>query len=121
MDKTQETLDMFGKLGNQSFDSLKQLGELQMNAWAQLMDKQVAMFNNVLENTSKQAELVTSSKTIEEKMNAQMELSRDFAENMMEKTRESVELAQETTEAYRQWAEKNVETAKQQFETATAA
>jgi len=121
MDKTQETFELFGKFGNQSLDSLKQLGELQMNAWTKLMDKQVALFNSVMDNTSKQVELVSSNKTVEEKINAQMELSRNFAENMMEKTRESVELAQETTEAYRQWADKNIETAKQQFETATAA
>ncbi|MCP3674991.1 MAG: phasin family protein, partial [Gammaproteobacteria bacterium] len=98
---TKKAFETAEKIGNQSVDSLRQLGELQMNTWNNVIDQQLAIFNAIINTTSKQSELYTGTKNVEEIVRKQTELNRSLTEEIMGKTRESIEMAQNTGEEYR--------------------
>lgn len=105
MNKAQETAEMFNDLGSKGYNSLRQLGELQMAAWNGLMEKQMTAFGMVFDSAVAQVKLASEGKEPQELLREQVELNRKLAEQMMETTRESVELVQKNGEDVRAWAE----------------
>lgn len=108
MSNAQETVEMMNELGTKGYNSLRQLGEMQLAAWNGLMEKQIEVFNVVVETTVAQVQLAGEGKEPQEVLQTQVELNRKLAEQMIEKTRESVELVQKAGEDYRGWAEEAV-------------
>ncbi|MDJ0882073.1 MAG: phasin family protein [Gammaproteobacteria bacterium] len=121
MQNPKEALEMINKLGTSGFDSLRELGELQMSTWNKLMNTQIEMFNSMMSRAEAQIKLASDAKDMESAVKAQVEINREVAEEMMKKTRESVEMAQETGEAYREWAEKAVKEVTEQVQAADKA
>jgi len=111
MYKPQETVEMMNELGTLGYNSLRQLGELQMAAWNGLMEKQMEAFNVAVDTAVAQVQLVSEGKEPQELVQAQVELNRKLADEMIGKTRESVELVQKAGEDVRGWAEEAVKQA----------
>ena len=111
MYKPQETVEMMNELGSMGYNSLRQLGELQMAAWNGLMEKQMEAFNVAVDTAVAQVQLVSEGKEPQELVQAQVELNRKLADEMIGKTRESVELVQKAGEDVRGWAEEAVKQA----------
>ena len=111
MHKPQETVEMMNELGSMGYNSLRQLGELQMAAWNGLMEKQMEAFNVAVDTAVAQVQLVSEGKEPQELVQAQVELNRKLADEMIGKTRESVELVQKAGEDVRGWAEEAVKQA----------
>ena len=111
MYKPQESVEMMNELGTKGYNSLRQLGEMQMAAWNGLMEKQLQAFNVAVDSAVAQVQLVAEGKEPQELVQAQVELNRKLAEEMMAKTRESFELVQKAGEDVRGWAEEAVKQA----------
>jgi phasin family protein len=105
MMNAKETVNAMNDLGNKGYESLRQLGELQMATWNKLMEKQLEVFNAAVDGAVESAKLAGEAKDYQEAVTAQAELSRKLAEQMANKTRETVELVQEAGEEYRGWIE----------------
>jgi len=116
MYKPQETVEMMNELGTKGYNSLRQLGEMQMAAWNGLMEKQLQAFNVAVDSAVAQVQLVAEGKEPQELVQAQVELNRKLAEEMMAKTRESFELVQKAGEDVRGWAEEAVKQASAEAE-----
>ena len=104
MIKTQETVEMMNELGSKGYESLRQLGELQMSAWNGLMEKQMQAFNLVVDSAVAQVALVGEGKEPQELLRDQIELNRKLAEDVTVVTRESAELVQKAGEDIRGWS-----------------
>ena len=100
-----ETIETMNDLGTTAYDNLRKLGELQLNTWNQMFEKQMETLNLVVGNVVSQAELAGEAKDYSEIMKGQMSLNQKLAEDLVEKTRESAELVQKAGEEYRSWAE----------------
>jgi phasin family protein len=107
---------MMNELGTKGYNSLRQLGEMQMAAWNGLMEKQLQAFNVAVDSAVAQVQLVAEGKEPQELVQAQVELNRKLAEEMMAKTRESFELVQKAGEDVRGWAEEAVKQASAEAE-----
>jgi phasin family protein len=119
MYKPQETVEMMNELGTKGYNSLRQLGELQMAAWNGLMEKQMEAFNMAVDSAVAQAQLVSEGKEPQELVQAQVELNRKLADQMIAKSRESFELVQKAGEDVRGWAEEAVKQATAEAEKAS--
>ena len=108
MNNAKETVEMMNDLGSKGYESLRQLGELQMTTWNKLMEKQMEAFNTVVDNAVAQISLANDAKDVQDVVRGQVDLNRKLAEEMVEKTRESAELVQAAGEEYRAWAEEAV-------------
>jgi phasin family protein len=111
MYKPQETVEMMNELGTKGYNSLRQLGEMQMAAWNGLMEKQMEAFNMAVDSAVAQVQLASAGKEPQELVQAQVELNRKLADQMIGKTRESFELVQKAGEDVRGWAEEAVKQA----------
>lgn len=118
MNKAQETVEMMNDLGTKGYNSLRQLGELQMATWSKLMEKQVETFNAVVDSAVAQVQLASEGKEPQELIRAQVELNRQLAEEIIGKTRESFEVVQKSSEDVRGWAEEALKQATAEAEKA---
>lgn len=116
MNNAQQTTEMMSKLGNQGFDSLRRLGELNVATWSTLIDQQMRSFNTVVDSSLAQMSLLGEGKEPQELVSAQLDLSRKLTEQLVEDGRKSVELAQGAGEEYRSWAESAAKLATEQAE-----
>jgi phasin family protein len=114
MNKAQETVELMNDLGSKGYDSLRQLGELQMATWNKLMEKQMTAFNTVVDTAVAQVQLASEAKDYAEALRSQADLTRKLAEDLVGQTRESVELVQGVSEEYRAWAEAAVKQASEE-------
>jgi phasin family protein len=105
MTDVNETMKTLNEMGATTYDNLRKLGELQMNTWNQVLDKQMETFNLLMGNVVSQAELNRDSKDYAELMKGQMALNQKLTEELVNKTRESAEFVQQVSEDYRGWTE----------------
>jgi hypothetical protein len=116
MTDAKQTVEMMNEFGTRGYETLRELGELQMGAWNLLMEKQMSAFNAVVDTAVAQVQLASEGKDYQEVLSGQVELSRKLADDMMATSRETVELVQETTEKLRGWAEGATKQATEQAE-----
>lgn len=114
-----ETIDTLNEMGTSSYENLRKLGEMQMNAWNKVLEKQMETFSLLMGGAVSQAELFNDSKDYPEIMKGQVALTQKLAEDMVEKSRESAEVMQQAGEEYRGWAEDVVKEATEKASAAT--
>ena len=110
-----ETIESMNEMGTNAYDNLRKLGEMQMNTWNKMFEKQVETFNMVMANVVSQAELASEAKDYSEVVKGQMALNQKLGEDLIEKTRETAEFVQQTGEEYRVWAEEVVQETSDKF------
>jgi len=106
-----ETLNMINDATKNTFDSLRQLGELQLNTWNQIVDKQQSMFNSAVKSSIAQGELLKDAKNIQDVTTAQVDLNSKLVEDMTLQSRQSVEIIKKAGEDFQKLAEKSIKTA----------
>ncbi len=116
MNNPQEIFEMFEKAGTDSVATMREFGELQMNTWNEMMNKQLEVFNTMVTSAGAQFKAMSEAKDVEEAVRTQVELSRQLGEEMVEKSRESLEMTQKAGEEYRAFAENIVKQTAEQFE-----
>ena len=84
-----EYLDMINKFNANFFASAKRLGDLNLKTFEKLAAKQAEIINDCLESTTKQYEVLTTSKDYKEAMAAQSELFKGCNEKMVGSMREA--------------------------------
>ena len=108
MAKAKENIDMINEFNTAGYESFRQLGDISLNAWNQVMDAQMSTLNTLMNTSMEQMKLVSEAKDYHEVVRGQMDLNRKLGENLMGKTREAVELSQKTGEEVRAWYETNL-------------
>ncbi|MFK5984309.1 MAG: phasin family protein [Pseudomonadota bacterium] len=117
----EDTIKMVSDITTKASDNMKQLGELQMNLWNQLMQNQVVAFNTAVESTIAHTQTFKDSKNIPDAVRGQIDFTRKFTQDMVGKARESIEIVQEAGVKYRSFAESTVKEAVNTAKNATKA
>lgn len=119
-DMQNEYLDMVNKFNANFLASAKRLGDLNLKTFEKLAAKQAEIINDCLESTTKQYEVLTTSKDYKEAMAAQSELFKGCNEKMVGSMREAAELMASVREEYSNMVEEAVKQASDSVEEATA-
>ncbi|MES9987115.1 MAG: phasin family protein [Candidatus Thiodiazotropha endolucinida] len=115
MAKAKENIEMMSDLNTAGYDSFRQLSDISLKAWNQVMEAQMDTLNTLMNTSMEQLKLVSEAKDYQEVVRGQMDLSRKLGEDLMSKTREAVELSQKTGEEVRGWYESNLATANEKI------
>ncbi|MET0064481.1 MAG: phasin family protein [Candidatus Thiodiazotropha endolucinida] len=115
MAKAKENIEMMSDLNTAGYESFRQLSDISLKAWNQVMEAQMDTLNTLMNTSMEQLKLVSEAKDYQEVVRGQMDLSRKLGEDLMSKTREAVELSQKTGEEVRGWYESNLATANEKI------
>ncbi|MEW8030058.1 MAG: TIGR01841 family phasin [Candidatus Thiodiazotropha sp.] len=108
MAKAKENIEMISEFNTAGYESFRQLSDISLKAWNQVMEAQMNTLNTLMNTSIEQLKLVSEAKDYHEVVRGQMDLSRKLGEDLMSKTREAVELSQKTGEEVRGWYESNL-------------
>jgi len=109
MNTPAENLEMMKEMASDGYESARQLGDINLRTWNNLLEKQIGMFDAWLEAGAKQIELSTAAKDPEEYLGSQVALTRDIGEKMVASLRDAVSTGGEAQGEYRAWYEKSVQ------------
>jgi len=87
-----ELLEMVNQFNANMLASAKRLGDLNMRTFEQLASKQAAVFNDCLESSAKQYEVLTTAKDYKAAMVAQGELLKGCNEKFLANMRDTAEM-----------------------------
>ena len=87
-----EILEMVNQFNENVLNSVKRISDLNMRTFEQMTSKQAEIMNECLESTSKQYEVLSTSKDYKEAMAAQGELLKGCNEKYLANVRETAEM-----------------------------
>ncbi|MCW8948529.1 MAG: phasin family protein [Sedimenticola sp.] len=103
-------LEAFKEVGVAGFEAARALGELNLCTWEKLVEKQAEAFGLFVDAGIELVKTSTEQKDIKELVNAEMNVAKQFGENLVVKGREALQVANDARDDYRSWAEQGVET-----------
>jgi hypothetical protein len=115
MANAKESIEMINEFNKSGYDSFRQLTNISLSTWNQVMETQLNSYNNLLTTGMEHIKLVSEAKDYKDVVRSQMDLTRKLGEELMTKTRETLELSQKTGEEVRSWYESNLATANEQI------
>ena len=105
-----ENLEMMKEMATDGYESARQLGDINLRIWNNLIEKQMGMIDVWLEAGARQIELSTAAKDPKEYLGSQVALTRDMGEKLIAGGRDAVSSGGEAQGEYRAWYEKSVQT-----------
>jgi hypothetical protein len=103
-------LEAMKEIGVAGFESARSLGELNLRTWEKLVENQTAVFGLFVDAGIELVKSTTEQKDIKDLVNAEMNVAKQFGENLVVKSREALQVANNARDDYRSWAEQGVET-----------
>lgn len=123
MNSTKDSLATLNDMGNRSYESLRELGELNLRTWEKLLGRQMDALSFVMESGVQQIKLASEVKGYNDLVKGQVEFAKNISERALRESKANLEMANATRDEYRSWFEngmKNVsEKVKQTVEQAT--
>ena len=107
-----EALEFYKELTEQTVQSVKRLGELNMRTFETLAAKQVEMLQSCVDAGVKQSQLLSKSRDMQEFMSAQAELSNTCAEHFSKNMTETADIMKTAQEELSGLVEESIADAK---------
>ena len=104
------------KLGKSSYDSAKELYEINTNIAEQLIEQQLAIFNLGVEYTTRQLALTGQAKGYKEVVSGQTEITSDTISKAQGIARNSADIISESRDEVKAWFEKGVKEAEKNMQ-----
>ena len=108
METVKNRWNSLNELGSKGYESFVQLGEINLRTMEKLASRQMDAMNLFMENATRQSELATQAKGLNDLIKAEAELTKEFGNRLMGELRQNLELAGETQKSYRAWFEKGL-------------
>jgi phasin family protein len=110
-----ENIEMMTKAANTGYANLRRLAELNLSTWDRMVAKQMEMMSLCVDAGSRQYEVASDAKGMEELMGRQTEMARECGEKLIAKNREMLDLLATTRDEYQGWVEDSMSQVKDQF------
>ncbi len=104
------------KLGKSSYDSAKELYDINTNIAEQFIEQQLALFNLGVEFTSRQLALTGQAKGYKEIVSGQTELATDIIGKAQGIARNSADIITESRDEVNAWLEKGIKEAEKNMQ-----
>ncbi len=109
MNTPKESLEMMKEMTNNGYETVRELGDINLKMLNNMLDKQSDMLNSWLDVSAKQVELSTTAKDPKEFLASQAALTKEMGEKLIAGGREALSTATEVQGEYRAWYEKSVQ------------
>ena len=109
MNKPADNMETIRQFGVNGFEAARSLGELNLRTWEKLVEKQAETFGLFVDAGIEMVKAGSELKDLKELVNVEMNVTKQFGENLVVKSRETLQLANDARDDYRSWAEQGVE------------
>lgn len=109
MNTPKENFEMLKEMAGQSYEATRELGDINLRAWNNMLEKQMDVLNIWIEAGVKQVELSSTVKDQKDYLASQAALTRDIGEKLMASGRNAITAGNEMQSEYRAWYEKSVQ------------
>lgn len=109
MNTPKENVEMLKEMVGDGYKTTRELADINLRTWNNILDKQIDMFNVWLEAGVKQVELTTSVNDHKEYLSSQTALTKEIGEKLIASGRDAISAGSETQGEYRAWYEKSVQ------------
>jgi colicin import membrane protein len=116
-----EFIELIAKSTETAMESARKMSELNMRTFETLLQQQADMIGAYLDMTTKSMEAMTKAKGVQELIEGQTQLSREFGERGVAMVRKGMAVANETGTEYSNLVQEGVKTAQEQMAAAAAA
>ena len=103
---TNDYIKTVADYNKKSYESLKELTEINKKSLEQIADQQMALFSLVVESNSKFFETVSKAKGYKDLLSAQSELTADFSGKALGIARNTADILTESKDEVSNWVEK---------------
>jgi phasin family protein len=110
MTNTKDNLAALNDMGNRGYDSLRELGEINLRNWEKLLGRQMDALSFAMESGVQQMKVASEAKGYNDLVKGQVEFVKSIGERALRESKANLELANATREEYRAWFEKGVKT-----------
>ena len=112
MTTTQANLDMINELGTKGYESMRELGEINLRNWERMVARQMDAVSMMMESGLRQAKVASEAKGYNELAKTQVDFAKELGQRMVDETRQNLKLAGDARDEYRAWFEKGMASAK---------
>lgn len=112
--------DMVNDMGNKGFESLRELGEINLRNWERMVARQMESVSQMMEAGMRQARVASEVKDYNDLVKSQVEFAKELGQRMVDETRQNLKLAGDARDEYRAWFEKGVVGLREQMSQAAA-
>lgn len=106
--------DMMNEMGSKGFDSLRELGEINLRNWERMVARQMEAMSLMMETGMRQARAASDVKGYNDLVKSQVEFAKELGQHLVEETRHNLKLAGDARDEYRAWFEKGIVSAREQ-------
>lgn len=103
---TNDYIKTVADYNKKSYESLKELTEINKKSLDQIVEQQMAMFSLVVESNSKFFDTVSKAKGYKDLLSAQSELTADFSGKALGIARNTADILTESKDEVSNWVEK---------------
>lgn len=104
----QAGLDMINELGSDGFESMRELGEINLRNWERMVARQMDAVSLMMETGLRQARAASEAKGYNDLVKTQIDFAKELGQRMVEETRQNLKLAGDARDEYRVWFEKGM-------------
>ena len=105
METMKDSWNLLNEFGSKGYESLFQLGEINLRTMETLASRQMDAMNLFMDSGTRQSELATQVKGLNDLVEVEAELTKEFGNRLMGEFRENLEIAGEVQKSYRTWFE----------------
>lgn len=109
MNTPKENFEMLKEVAGNGYEAARQLGDINLRTWNNLLEKQLDMFGVWVDAGVKQVELTSTAKDYKDYLGSQATLTQELAEKLIAGGREAISTGTEAQGEYRAWYEKSVQ------------
>lgn len=103
-----EMIEKLNDMGQASYQSTKELAEINTRTFEEICEQQLALANLMIENVTTQMKLLGSAKDIKDVLGSQSEISADMSGKVMGIARNTTDIMNEYKEKCSSWYEKGI-------------
>jgi len=102
----QDFVNTMSNFSKNAAEAAKSLGDINTKVAEEVIERQLAAVNLVVEGSTSQAKLAQETKDVQDFWSKQAKLSDEYTGKAMEMAKQNVELVQKVGEQYKAWFEK---------------
>ena len=103
-----EMIENINKMGKSSYDSMKELYEINLKVYSQLAEQQVAFANLLIDSTTTQMKMLSKAKGYKDIVSGQSQILSEMTEKAQGIARNTMDIVNESKDEVSAWVEKGV-------------
>lgn len=117
----QANLDMLNEMGSKGYESMRELGEINLRNWERIVARQMDAVSLMMESGLRQVKMASEAKGYNDLVKTQVEFAKELGQRLVDETRENLQLAGDARDEYRLWFEKGMTDVKEKMNRAAQA